>query len=281
MQVFPDLQLNLTREPCTGYKQASRDQLYNSDEYHLWHNAKEPSLLFISGGTQWFGRRQTGLRHCWLSPFTIYLAEDASRDRNAIVTFFSVLPDIYSESIPSRTVIASIILQLLQRFPRILREKDDEFRRVLTRRADKAWSSEPLMDILGQVLSQIDGSDEAIPKTVYIVIDRLDLCNPNKSLSKDMASLLRMVTTLGTPSVTIKVVVVVETTEQNADWHSSLLPELEFDPHRLVERREWNQERLLNWQSHAASRPLIWRPTYKLDESSTYLDDPAYQWAGL
>lgn len=265
MQVFPDITLNPRKVPCTGYWQASREQLYRSDEYRTWHGAKEPSLLFISGGTHWYGRNGVGFIHCWLSPFTIYLAEDASRERNAIVTFFSALSGLDPEPISASTVIASIILQLIQRSPQMLREKDDEFRRVVSRPADNSWSTKSLVDLLGRVLSQLGGDGEAVIETVYIVIDRFDLCTPN-NLSEAMASLLHMVTTLRQPPVGVKVAVVAETSGGNAEWHSEFLPELEFDPHRLVVLPNWIQEKFASWQSHIASRP-IWSSNPRTEES--------------
>ena len=280
MHVFPDVLLNQKRVPYMSYRQAGRGLLYDCNEYRRWHDAKEPSLLFISGGTNWYGRKEVGLIHCWLSPFTIYLAEDASRERNAIVTFFSVLPGIApgleQEYIRASTVIASIILQLIQRFPQMLREKDDEFRRVLSRHADQLWSTESLVDLLGRVISQLGSGGEAVIETIYIVIDRLDLCKPD-SLSRVMASLLHMITALGRPSVGVKVAVVAETSEGNAEWRSGLLPELEFDPRRLVPRHDWIQEELSSWESHTASRPLIWSPSHKSEESSDSPDDSRYQ----
>ena len=268
MQIFPDMPLNPTRVSYTGYAQASRDRLYQSDEYRHWYDAKEPSLLFISGATHWYGRKEVGHIHCWLSPFTIYLAEDASREPNAIVTFFSGLSGLHPGTISASTVIASIILQLIQRFPQMLREKDDDFRQVLHRRDDKLWSTESLADLLGRVLSQLGGGDsETAIETVYIVIDRLDLCEPDK-LSRVMASLFGMVTALRRPPVGVKIAVVAETTGWNAEWHSGSLPELEFDPRRLMVRHDWLQEELPSWLSHAASRPLIWSSSPGLEEYS-------------
>lgn len=239
--------------PYTGYRQASRDLLYASTEYQRWHDAKEPSLLFISGGTDWYGRKDIGLLHCWLSPFAIYIAEDATREDGAIVTFFSGLPHLEPAPVSTNMAIASIILQVIQRCPDILREHDYQFRRLL-KRAGTPWSTESLVNLLGEVLSRLTNETA---RTIYIVIDRLDCC-AGHSLPRVMEFLSSMITKLRRPSVNIKLAVIAETSEGNAEWHSEWLSRSNFDLCRLIVRHDWDQEKLPSWLSLNDPRPLIW-----------------------
>lgn len=252
-EVFPDTPPNPLLVPYTGYRQASRDLLYSSTEYRRWHDAKEPSLLFIRGSTDWHGRKETGLLHCWLSPFSIYIAEDASHEDGAIVTFFSGLPHLEPAPVSTNMAISSIILQIIQRCPEILRENDYQFRRLL-KRAGIPWLTKSLIDLLGEVLSRLTNETA---RTIYIVIDRLDCCAEH-SLPRVMELLSSMITKLRSPSVNIKLAVIAETSEGNAEWHSEWLSRSNFDLRRLIVRHDWDQEKLLSWLSLTDSRPLIW-----------------------
>ncbi|RYP48368.1 hypothetical protein DL768_005737 [Monosporascus sp. mg162] len=253
MVAFPDLPSNPRLVPCTGYTQASRHLLYTSHEYIRWHQSKESCLLFISGCTEWYGRHETGFLHCWLSPFAIYIAEDASQMDKTRVAFFSCLPQEQPEPVNISMVFASLILQVIHWQPELLREHDDQFRRILQRK-DKTWSVESLAHLLGRVLSQLNS--EAF-RTVYIVIDRLDCCLSD-NLSQVMMYLSSMITELKDSPVSVKLLVIAETSEGNAEWHNEWLPGFKFDLGRLIVRHDWDQQQRLSWRSATDSRPRIW-----------------------
>ncbi|RYP22909.1 hypothetical protein DL767_008957 [Monosporascus sp. MG133] len=209
--------------------------------------------LMAHGCTEWYGRHETGFLHCWLSPFAIYIAEDASQMDKTRVAFFSCLPREQPEPVNISMVFASIILQVIHWQPELLREHDDQFRRIL-QRADKSWSAESLANLLGMVLSQLNS--EAF-RAVYIVIDRLDCCLSD-NLSQGMMYLSSMITELKGSPVSVKLLVIAETSEGNAEWHSEGLPRFKFDLERLIVRHDWDQQQLPSWMSATETRPRIW-----------------------
>lgn len=135
----------------------------------------------------------------------------------------------------------------------MLRENDDQFGRML-KWADASWSTDSLVDLLGQILAKLT-DDTAMD--FYIVIDRLDCCVRDK-LPRVMDRLARMVTRLQDPAVGVRVAVIAETSEGNAQWHSEWLPRFEFDLPRLIVGHDWDQEKLPGWLRLDDSRPRTW-----------------------
>ncbi|KAI0025279.1 hypothetical protein F4780DRAFT_775263 [Xylariomycetidae sp. FL0641] len=263
--VFPDQPYN-QRIPCTAYRQASRGLLEDASEYQAWLQVEGPALLFLSGRTAYHGRHQTGLNHSWLSPFAIYAQRYAQRyaqqqcgdgggggGGGVRTAFFSALPDIAAAPLDLATLLSSLVLQVLEWEPAVLRTSQEELERTLV--ADgPAWSVDSLIELLGRVLSRIAAEHERI----FIIIDRLDLCVAEGKLSETVDQLARMVGVLEDASTNVKIVVVAETVGDERPWHLQLLPSHVFPPSRLFARQRWNQEKLVTWEDANLSRQRIW-----------------------
>lgn len=115
--------------------------------------------------------------------------------------------------------------------------------------------------MLSQFQDHVGDSSKVKTRTIYIVIDRLDCCaRQHHHLRGVMEGLSGIVTRLqGSHLVNVKVAVIAETSEGNAEWHSEWLSSCSFDLRRLVVRHDWDQEKLPSWMRlNYGSRPLIW-----------------------
>ncbi|KAK3690380.1 hypothetical protein B0T22DRAFT_515714 [Podospora appendiculata] len=236
MQVFPnDLHFS-SNVPYTGHLQLNRASLEENPAYQQWRKQPRSSLLFLSGYTEYAGRKLKGT-HSWLSPAAIYIAEDLTR-QNANVAFFSCHPDFENPRVPGAAVLSSLVFQVLQWRPAILRNKDAEFRHILaTTPPDKRERG--LVILLSAALLEMQDM-RAVP------ID---------TITNELA---RLVTDLGSSELCVKVAIVAETSGGEGDWHSRFLPEHEFAKDRLLVVREWNQRSLTPRETSVARRPSIW-----------------------
>ncbi|RYP16344.1 hypothetical protein DL765_005194 [Monosporascus sp. GIB2] len=73
-----------------------------------------------------------------------------------------------------------------------------------------------------------------------------------------MMHLSSMITELKGSPVSVKLLVIAETSEGNAEWHNEWLPRFKFDLERLIVRHDWDQQQLPSWLSTTDSRPQIW-----------------------
>ncbi|KAK3319661.1 hypothetical protein B0T19DRAFT_432835 [Cercophora scortea] len=256
MQVFPnDLHFS-SNVPYTGHLQLNRASLEENPSYQQWLKQTKSTLLFLSGYTAYAGRKLKGT-HSWLSPAAIYIAEDLTH-QGANVAFFSCHPDFDNPRVPGETMLSSLIFQVLQWRPAVLRNKDAEFRHILsTTPQDKRECG--LVTLLAALLGEMQDL-----KTVYLVIDRLDWCRapdeydcdrPIDTITNELA---RLVTEMGSSEMCVKVAIVAETSGGEGNWHSSFLPEREFAKERLFVVREWNQRSLSPRETSVARRPSIW-----------------------
>ncbi|TVY32027.1 hypothetical protein LSUB1_G008432 [Lachnellula subtilissima] len=242
MQVFPNLPHYAPHLPETAYVQMSRDLLQKASFYHDWISSTESSLLFLSGRTAIEGRHYRGWRHCWLSPASIYIAEDlaSSQDNNHIIAFFSCHPEFESRTVSTNHIISSIVLQILQRHPHVLRKKAVQFQ--------SAALSGAMMELLSEVLACVKEFG-----TTYIVLDRLDQCEGKFNLLMD-----RLVRLVGDPGCDVKIAVIAETSIGGGKWHPEYLPEGEYRLDHVFGGQAWNQARLTNLEMNRGDRALTW-----------------------
>ncbi|TVY38285.1 hypothetical protein LOCC1_G007041, partial [Lachnellula occidentalis] len=242
MKVFPNLPHYAPQVPETAYMQMSRELLQESPLYRNWLSSLESSMLFLSGRTAIEGRHFRGLGHCWLSPACIYIAEDLARSNanNHIIAFFSCRPELESRTVSTKHILASIVLQILQRHPRVLGEKEVQFHSAALNGA--------MMELLGGVLACVKGLG-----TTYIVLDRLDQCKGKLNVLMDELVLL-----VGYPGCDVKIAIVAETSVGGGVWHPEYLPEGEYRLNRVFRRQDWNQPRLTSLEMNRGKRALTW-----------------------
>lgn len=218
-------------------------------EYQQWLHHPQSSMFFFSGCTAPEGRKFRYYTHSWLSPAAIYISEDLAR-QNEKVAFFSCHPGIETTHISGETVLSSLILQVLQWRPEVLREKETQF--VATFKSSHHRTKEHmLVDLLGEVLLEMRDLGR-----VYIVLDRLDCCE--SKIDNITNELTRLITVLGSPDFTLKIAIVAETSGGEGNWRFEYLPEHEFATDRLFVVKDFNQRRLTTSETSLPRRPSIW-----------------------
>lgn len=249
MDVFPNHQKFSPQVPYTAYLQLHEAYFRERLEYQQWLDHPQSSLLFLSGSTHPEGRKFKGYTHCWLSPAAIYIAEGLTR-QGCKVAYFSCHPDLQSTYLPGDTVLSSIITQILEWRPEILRDKGAQFQQTFASSHHRT-KEHMLADLLGEVLWEFRDLG-----TVYIVIDRLDCCQSKiDNIGNELA---RLITVLGPVEFRVKVAIVAETSGGQGNWHWAYLPEVEYATDRLFIVQDWNQRRLTPSESSLPRRPSIW-----------------------
>lgn len=249
MEVFPNHEKFAPHVPYTAYLQLHEAYFRELLEYQQWLDHPQSSLLFLSGSTQSEGRKFKGYTHCWLSPASIYIAEGLTR-QGCKVAYFSCHPDIQSTHAPGETVLSSIVSQILEWRPEILRDKDAQFRQTFESSHHRT-KEHMLVDLLGEILLEFRDLG-----TVYIVIDRLDCCQSKiDNIGNELA---RLITVLGQAEFRVKIAIVAETSGGQGNWHWAYLPTPEYATDRLFIVEGWNQRRLTPSESSLPRRPSIW-----------------------
>lgn len=252
MDIFPNHHHFSPTVPYTGYLQLNESDLKGLPNYQKWIDHAQSSLLFLSGSTSTEGRRLRGCSHCWLSPAAIYITETLLR-QGSKVAFFSCHPELNSTQPPGEVVLSSLVSQVLEWRPDILRNKDVEFRQILGGSLDKTRES-VLVDLLAAVLGEVEDL-----RTIHLVIDRLDRCKtPIDSIVNELA---RLISVIGSPMIRVKVAIVAETSGGEGNWRSGFLPEHEYATDRLYVVKHWNQRRLTPSETSVIRRPSIWSGT--------------------
>jgi len=256
MAVFPDIPQNPALVPSSGYRQMSRELLHSQcPEYREWMDARNPSLLYICGSTDWHGRRFPGSLHSWLSPIAIYTTEGLD-DRLERVAFFSCLPNLESQRICPTVVVSSLIMQVIRWQPEILRDHDAEFRGNLIQ-VDGTWSLKSLVALLENLLARMETRIDGVG---YIVIDRVDRCCGD-DVSNFMELLARLVTRVGRQEnirFRIKILVIAGTAGGGGIWRVDWLSSYDYDLSRLLVCQSWDQVKLTAQESSRIDRPRIW-----------------------
>ena len=168
----------------------SRSLLQKTEFYQTWISSTESCMLFLSGRTAIEGRHFRGYSHCWLSPAAIYITEDLARE-GIHSAFFSCHPDLDSRPVPTKQIISSIILQILNQKPHILRKKAVQFHSAamsdpFRNSYNAKTQARAMMKLLGDVLAAVKDLG-----TTVIVLDRLDKCESKFNIVMD--ELLRLV----------------------------------------------------------------------------------------
>jgi hypothetical protein len=249
MDVFPNHQKFSPNVPYTAYLQLHEAYFKGLPQYQQWLDHSKSSLLFLSGSTHAEGRRFKGFTHCWLSPAAIYIAEGLTR-QGCKVAYFSCHPDLESTYVPGDTVLSSIIYQILEWRPEILRNKEAQLRQTFASGHHRT-KEHMLVDLLGELLLEFRDLG-----TVYIVIDRLDCCQSKIDNIGD--ELARLITVFGSVEFRVKIAIVAETSGGQGNWHWTFLPEHEYATDRLFIKQDWNQRRLTPMESALPRRPSIW-----------------------
>ncbi|KAI3323399.1 hypothetical protein HD806DRAFT_84955 [Xylariaceae sp. AK1471] len=151
-----------------GLAQFSLDMLTRDKAYQLWNTSKGNCCLVLNGRTT---AAQTSF--CWLSPASMGLAsalrEEARHrvdvSRVAVAEIYCQKKDLMPGNVKQKSVIVSLILQLLEADPTVLRDVD-QFER-LHNRLNKPFSDvDQILKLLVETMLSFD--------TVYVVIDRVD-----------------------------------------------------------------------------------------------------------
>lgn len=154
----------------------SPELLSTSEAYQKWRDSAQSSLLLLSGRTASEGRNSRGDTHSWLSPTTTYVAEEM-REQGQPVAYYCCHPDIRAETHPGKDIISTVIYQMLEWKPDILRRRYQQFRSMVQsqewqNREDESASMEVMFRLVREILHEIKDLG-----TIFVVLDRVDLCS--------------------------------------------------------------------------------------------------------
>lgn len=250
---FPNTERFSSGEPYTAYKQMNEAMLFGLEEFQAWTECTSSCLLFLSGRTAFHGSKLHGASPCWLSPAAIYITEHL-RKQDKKVAFFSCRPDWWESGAAAVSVLSVITLQILQWRPQLLRDKYDDFQRVVGAVSDPTSISR-LVDLLIAILAEMRSEG-----TIFVVIDRLDSCDVGiKAVMNELARLVTKLKELEDGSCQVKLFVIVEAS-MNGDWQVSHLPG-DYAVERLYSPQNLNQKRLTTQESAMRHWPPIWSST--------------------
>ena len=215
----------------------SLDLLNTCDEYLRWRNQSQACLLVLSGRTASDGRSSHGYTNSWLSPAVVQVAEEGRKEGRK-VAYYCCHPDIRAEPHRAKDVLQSLIYQILEWKPDVLRHKNQSF---LTSVRSEAWR-EPATDkeamntilrLLHELLMEMKDLG-----TITIALDRLDLCEEKVFVVMD--ALVGFIASLRDESCVVKMMVVLD--PAHGYWDPENLEEKNAE--RLMLRQDWNQRQL-------------------------------------
>ncbi|KAL9118252.1 MAG: hypothetical protein Q9187_005208 [Circinaria calcarea] len=164
------------RSPKVEYMQMSPGLLSTSEAYQKWQDSAQSCLLLLSGRTASEGRNSRGDTHSWLSPATTYVTEEL-RKQDQRVAYYCCHPDLRAEDHSGKEIISTIIYQMLDWKPAILRHRNQQFRSVVQSPAwqdpgDESASIEIMFRLVREILAEIKDLGR-----ITVVLDRVDLCS--------------------------------------------------------------------------------------------------------
>ncbi|MCJ1385588.1 hypothetical protein MMC17_008711 [Xylographa soralifera] len=225
------------KSPRIAYVQMSLDLLNTCDEYLRWHNLSQSCLLVLSGRTASDGRSSHGYTNSWLSPATVQVTEQGMKEGRKVAYYFCH-PDIRAEAHRAKDVLQSLLYQILEWKPDVLRHKNQAF---LSSVRSEAWRKpasdkeaiNTVLQLLREVLMEL--KDVGV---ITIVIDRLDLCEEKLFLVMD--ALVGFIANLMDESCVVKMMVVLD--PAHGYWDAENLEGKNAE--RVMLRQDWNQRQL-------------------------------------
>ncbi|MCJ1252165.1 hypothetical protein MMC30_009404 [Trapelia coarctata] len=226
------------RSPSSRYIHMSPELLNTSEEYRKWQSITQSCLLVLSGRTVIEGRNSHGLTHSWLSPATIHVAEEAAIDGKK-VAYYCFHPDNRADIDPKKDFLSTLICQILEWKPSILRRKNQHFLSVVS---SKEWGDREThktalavrFSLLREVLVEMKDLG-----SITMVLDRIELCN--WKLLVLMHALVGFVASLTVDDCcVVKIMVVLDTAKEY--WDAESLEEKDADRVMLYQR--WDQEQM-------------------------------------
>ena len=213
------------------------DLINSCEEYQRWCSQSQSCLLVLSGRTATDGRSSHGYTHSWLSSAAVHVAEEGMREGGK-VAYYCCHPDMRSESHRAKDVLRSLIYQILEWKPDVLRHKNQSF---LSSVRSEAWRTpatddeaiKSVLQLFREVLVELRDV-----KSITVVVDRLDLCE--EKLLVLMDSLVGFITGLTDESCVVKMMVVLD--PANGYWDAETLDEK--DAEKVMLRQGWNQRQL-------------------------------------
>ena len=233
-KTFSKVHIN-PRSPKLEHIQMSPSLLSTSASYNQWEESADACFLILSGKTPSEGRNSRGYTHSWLSPAAIHVTEK-ERGENRRVAFYSCHPNALADRHSGREIISSIIFQMLEWKPDVLRHKFQQFQSMVQSDAWRERENEnTVLHVMFQLLRQVILEVHDLGR-IYIVIDRIDLYSGN--LRKMMNELVELVTD---QSHVVKVMAVLD--PARGYWDPSETIE-EGALSRVFFHQDWNQRQL-------------------------------------
>lgn len=214
--------------------------LETSEKYQEWQSMEQSCLLVFRGRTAPESRCcGYGYTNSWLSPAAAYVAQEAVKS-NRNMAYYCCHPDIRAGSCRGKDPFSSLIYQVLQCNPRILRRKDQHLRSVVSSddwqdpKTDQA-AVKVRLGLLREVLKDL-GSP------ITITLDRIELCDWKLHVLMD--ALVEFVESMmsADKSCVVKIMVVLD--PARGYWDTESLDVEKKNSNTVVLFQEWDQKAL-------------------------------------
>lgn len=221
--------------------QMSPELLETSEKYQKWRSTAQTCLLVFRGRTAPEGRCSNyGYTTSWLSPAAVYVAQEAAKaDGN--VAFYGCHPDIRAGSCRGKDLLSSLIYQVLQYNPSVLRRQNQHFRSVVS---CEDWQDpktdqtavKVMFGLLREILAEIKDLGP-----ITITLDRIELCDWKLHVLMDALVEFVESMTSGDEFCVVKIMVVLD--PARGYWDAESLEE-EKNSNAVVLFQEWDQKTL-------------------------------------
>ena len=224
------------------YARMTSDLLSTSSAYQKWRDCTTSCLLYLSGMTKAESRNLGGSSHSWLSPSTTFVTEQERRQGRK-VAFYSCHPDIQGSRHSGKDIMSTLIYQVCEWYPNILRCKAEEIHAIeehemWQRQTDERILIKTMFQLLRIVLSEIKDVGP-----VFLILDRVDLCD---WCDWGFERLLTAFANLTVEKLcNIKIFI---TATSGNDWNTDSLEETVLT--RVMRHQNWTQQQLSQFTLH-------------------------------
>ncbi|KAJ5730550.1 uncharacterized protein N7483_005058 [Penicillium malachiteum] len=225
----------------SSFSRMTLNALEEDEVYNRWMSNSHSSLFVISGRTK--PESHDGHNTCsWLSMASIDVAEKLRAD-GSFTLFYSCHPKLRADDIiPFQAPLSMLIYQALTHRPELLRYENQHLQSLIRQWQKESHDREKLTLMIKTLRECLASATVNPQKPMYIILDRMDLCDGTKALKRHfLRQLLSLVTD---DSLNLKLMLVLDSTlwEGLDDLFDDLLDDLRYDAKdRLLGKLGWHQ----------------------------------------
>ncbi|KAJ5624911.1 hypothetical protein N7510_001220 [Penicillium lagena] len=183
--------------------------LEEDEVYNQWISTSHSALFLISGRTK--PESRDGHNTCsWLSMACIHVAEKLRAD-DSFTLFYSCHPNLRADDfVPWQAPLSALAYQALTHRPEVLRHDNQHLRSLVHQWQEESYDRKKLSKMVQTLRECLANAIVDSQKPLYVILDRVDLCDGSKSLKRHF--LKELVSLASDNSLFVKVMLVVDST---------------------------------------------------------------------